>query len=226
MATITRSEETDGFPLLQATELPRFLTDPQLRHLEQLCRPMSRRPGATVYRQGDAALTLYLVGEGSVELRARPPGRRVYRTVEVVGAGCTFGDEAVFGEATYLTGARMLERTRMLALSLQAFQRLAHGHPDIATAILRSSGSCLLRTFRRATILTQAPAGTALRMLLSELAEGRRRRNGDVVTLRVTHAQLAGLLHLSRETVSRMLGALAEEGLVELGRGAIRLRRT
>jgi CRP-like cAMP-binding protein len=44
------------------------------------------------------------------------------------------------------------------------------------------------------------------------------------VPIHITHAQLAGVLHLSRETVSRMLGQMAEEGAVELGRGNIRVR--
>jgi CRP-like cAMP-binding protein len=59
----------------------------------------------------------------------------------------------------------------------------------------------------------------ALDLLLRELSAGE--ENGVV---HITHAQLAGLLHLSRETVSRMLGQMASGGQVQLSRGAIRLK--
>ena len=107
-------------------------------------------------------------------------------------------------------------------LSRIEFDRLIDARPAIASGILRCSGSCLSQTVRRAAILTQAPADVALRMLLEELASPAR-QNGDPVSVRITHAQLAGVLHVSRETVSRMLGQLVGEGFVELGRGVIKV---
>ncbi len=202
-----------------------FLSEPQLKRLERYCRATSRRPGLTLYRQDEPAHVLYLLMEGTIELRARPPGRRVYRTVELVRPTCTFGDEALFGLDGYLCGARVLDTARMLTLTRTGFESLADRRPELAAALLRASGSCLLQTFRRAAILTQAPADVGLRALLGELAAGNGRANGRPGTLHVTHAQLAGVLHLSRETVSRMLANLAGEGVVELGRGVIRVRQ-
>src|SRR6266511_516970 len=118
--------------------------------------------------------------------------------------------------------ARVIEQARLLMVSRMEFDRLIDARPAIALGILRCSGSCLSQTVRRAAILTQAPADVALRMLLEELASPAR-QNGDPVSVRITHAQLAGVLHVSRETVSRMLGQLVGEGLVELGRGIIRV---
>jgi CRP-like cAMP-binding protein len=218
----TNTNQTGTFPLLRQTELRRFLDEPQLRELEQFCRATTRKPGATLYRQGDPAEAFFLVAEGCVELRARPPGRRVYRTVELIVPGCTFGDESLFGATEYLAGARVIERARLLSLGRAEFDRLIEARPAIASGVLRCSGLCLTQTIRRAAILTQAPADVALRMLLEELATPAA-NNGDPVAVRITHAQLAGVLHVSRETVSRMLGQLVGEGMVELGRGVIRV---
>ena len=89
MATI--SNQNGAFPLLRKTELRRLLTEQQLQQLEQFCRASSKRAGSTLFRQGDPADTFHLLADGMVELRARPPGRRVYRTVELIGPSCTFG---------------------------------------------------------------------------------------------------------------------------------------
>lgn len=219
-----RTARNGAFPLLRETALSRHLSDGQLAELERFCEPVSRSPWATVFRQGQPAKDLYLVGEGAVELRARPPGRRLYRTVEVVGPGCTFGDEAILDDEDYQIAARTLEPSKLLALSRSAIQRLSEVRPDVALGVVRCSAGCVIKTMRRAAILTQAPADVALRQLLSELAAGRGRANGSI-PIRITHTQLAGVLHVSRETVSRLLGQLAHTGDVELGRGVIRVRR-
>lgn len=212
-----------GFRLLRKAELSKFLSATALKELERFGKDLSRKPGSTIFRQGEPAENLYLVLEGSVELRARPPGRRAYRTVEVVGDGCTLGDEAILGEHGYLAGARTLDKVKLMTFSSQAFDRLAETRPEIAIGLLKCAGSCLIQTIRRSAILTQAPAEVALDLLLRELAMDGRGRDGSV-PVRITHAQLAGMLHLSRETVSRMLGQMAEIGTVKLSRGVIRVR--
>jgi CRP-like cAMP-binding protein len=224
MTTATNTDHTGAIPLLRQTLLRKFLDEAKLRELEHFCRATTRKAGVTLFRQGDPADTFFLLGDGCVELRARPPGRRVYRTIELVVPGCTFGDESLFGETEYVAGARVIDEARLLMLSRSEFDRLVDARPAIASGILRCSGSCLSQTIRRAAILTQAPAEVALRMLLDELATPAS-QNGDQVSVRITHAQLAGVLHVSRETVSRMLGQLMGEGVVELGRGVIRVRQ-
>lgn len=213
------------FPLLRDTGLRRYLADAQLGELERRCRPSVQGAGATVFREGETAETFCVLLKGSVELRARPPGRRAYRTIEVVRPPCSFGDEALFG-GTYRAGARTLETTELLTLSRAAFDRLSKERPAIAAGLLRYAGACLLQTLRRSAILTHAPAEVSLRALLTELASATDRADAESVTLRITHAQLAGVLHLSRETVSRLLARLAEEGAVQVGRGIIRVMRT
>ncbi len=218
--------QEEALPLLRQTELRKCLSDVQLKELERFCRTSLRKAGTTLFRQGEPAEALYLVAEGSIELRARPPGRRVYRTVELVQPNCTFGDEALFGEENYLMSARAMAPAKLLILPRSSFERLSDQDPDIAVWILRCSGSCLLQTIRRSAILTQSPAEVGLRQLLLELARANAGGTPRPAALRITHAQLAGVLHLSRETVSRMLAQMAGEGIVELGRGVIRVRQT
>lgn len=218
-----RPQESEGgrakiYPLLRQTPLRKFVPDAQLRELEGFCERVTKGPGATLYRQGDPADRLFLVVNGSVELRARPPGRRVYRTVEVGSEGCTVGDESIVGEDQYLTSARVQQGAELLMLAAAQFEHLLTTRPELATGLLQCAGSCLIQMVRRSAILTQAPADVALELLLRELSQSE-----DNGVVHITHAQLAGLLHLSRETVSRMLGQMASQGQVRLSRGAIRL---
>src|SRR5438270_3499851 len=206
----------EAFPLLRQTELRKCLSDVQLKELERFCRPSLRKAGTTLFRQGEPAEALYMVAEGSIELRARPPGRRVYRTIEIVQANCTFGDEALFSEGNYLMSARVLEQAKLLVLPRSSFDQLSEQHPDIAVGILQCSGSCLLQTIRRSAILTQSPADVGLRLLLRELCMANGGCTCRTVSLHVTQAQLAGVLHLSPTTVSRTVCQRVTAGLVEV----------
>src|SRR2546421_8613593 len=82
------------YPLLRRTQLSKFLGEAQLKELESFGRTTNRPAGYTLFRQGEDPTTFFIVIRGEVELRARPPGRRAYRTVEVGGQGCALGDEA------------------------------------------------------------------------------------------------------------------------------------
>jgi CRP/FNR family transcriptional regulator len=210
--------------LLRQTELRKFLSEAQLKDLERYARTATRKPGSTLFRQGEPAEGFFVLLEGIVELRARPPGRRVYRTIEVVQPTCTFGDESLLNESVYLASARVLETARVMTVSRFEFDRMVETQPELATGLLRCSASSLVQTVRRAAILTQSPADVGLKLLLEELASAQGGREGKTVPVRITHAQLAGVLHVSRETVSRMLRDLVAQGLVDLGRGVIRVR--
>jgi CRP/FNR family cyclic AMP-dependent transcriptional regulator len=211
---------------LRGTELSKFLSKAQMKELERFCRFTARRSGATLFRQGEPADCLYVVTEGTIELRARPPARRAYRTAEVVGAGCTFGDESLFQEGRYVFTARVMEPARLMLLSRSAFIELARAFPETAMGITRCAGSCLIDMLRRSAVLTQAPADVGLQQLLQELAANGGGAPNGPTPVHITHSQLAGVLHLSRETVSRMLAKMAARGQVELGRGLIKVCRT
>jgi CRP-like cAMP-binding protein len=221
MAALTDAVQQETPTLLRRTELRKFLSPAQLEELPRFGRAAMRRIGSTVFRQDERADQVYFMMEGTVELRARPPGRRVYRTVEVVGSGCIFGEESLFGEARYLSSARILDGAHVMALPVSSFDRILEARREMAIGIMRCAGSCLVETVRRSAILTQAPADVALKQLLQELAESPDNAPGRPTKIRVTHAQLAGVLHLSRETVSRLLARMAAEGSVEIGRGLI-----
>src|SRR6266496_2105033 len=104
----------------------------------------------------------------------------MYRTVEVAGRGCTFGDESVLEGQQYLFGARALEPFRLLVIPLTRFEALARSQPEVALGLVRCAGTCLIQTLRRAAILAQAPSELAIQLLLEEIASAHRRGGGPI----------------------------------------------
>jgi CRP-like cAMP-binding protein len=219
------TESSGRFPFIRQFALTDFLSAEHVAQLEKLGRPATRKAGATLFKQGARAETLYMVRDGLIELRALPPGRTSYQTIELVGPGRMVGDESAMGERRYFAMARVLEDARLLGFPINALEELALEHPGIALGLLRCACMCLVKMMRRSAILAHAPANVGLRLLLEDLAaasNGKEGRDHQVV-VRVTQSQLGGMLHLSRESVGRMLREMAEEGLIELARGEIRV---
>ena len=79
------------------TGLFRGLTEPEFSKIQFLCRIDQRGPAEIVFKEGDDAVDICVVMEGSVELRFEMPGREAGReqTIHIVPPGKAFGWSAL-----------------------------------------------------------------------------------------------------------------------------------
>jgi CRP-like cAMP-binding protein len=106
--------------------------------------------GATLFRQGDDSLGLFIIREGSV---------KIYRTGSITDSAdvllCTLTTGDVFGEfsllapAERLTTAIVAEDSRIFEMACADFDRLVGRDAKIGIAILRSIGRRVLGPFQR-----------------------------------------------------------------------------
>jgi CRP-like cAMP-binding protein len=173
--------------------------------------------GATLFRQDHAPRAMFIVERGEVELAYQTPFDRL--VVELLGPGSTLGALAALLEVPYPYTATARAETRLLRFSLETMQALVDRHPDICFRWLRLIALRLERAHRRLVELGgKSAVERAARYLVNE-ADGR-----GASQLRLTQADLAALIGVSRQTVSQALRALARQGLIEQGRGVVRIR--
>ncbi len=149
-----------------------------------------------------------------------------------------------------LTGASgreiVLYRVAPGDVCLQTFAYLVEGRPYTAQGVAESGLTATLipprdfearflgdAAFRRSVLaaiarrfadfehMVETLAFTALE---SRVAAALLRLAGDGPEIRATHEAIAVEIGSAREVVSRQLGALAKQGLVELSRGCVRIR--
>ena len=149
-----------------------------------------------------------------------------------------------------LTGASgreiVLYRVAPGDVCLQTFAYLVEGRPYTAQGVAESGLTATLipprdfearflgdAAFRRSVLaaitrrfadfehMVETLAFTALE---SRVAAALLRLAGDEQEIRATHEAIAVEIGSAREVVSRQLGALAKQGLVELSRGCVRIR--
>jgi CRP/FNR family transcriptional regulator, nitrogen fixation regulation protein len=158
---------------------------------------------AAIYNQGDAAGPLYLVEFGTVRIcRVTADGRRQITAFHT--AGDVFGFEA---GTEHESGAESVDSAGIRVL------RSTNGHEPTGSILLLALKS-LARTQNHVMVLGRRTANERMASLLLDLAE----RQGDdrQVHLPMQRNDIADYLGITFETVSRILRAFKDQGVIRL----------
>ena len=194
-----------------------FFRDLSPEALALVAERMVRRAvpaGTILFRKGEQARGVYLLTHGRVEVyRSTADGReQVLHTETPIQS---IAELPVFDGGPYPASARTAEDSELFFLSLDDFQRLYRGHPEISDAVIRNLGQRLraLVNVLEKVSLRSVPARVAKTILEHAERSGAAKENGSFV-LSGTQSDLAHHLATSRESVARALGTLRREKII------------
>jgi CRP-like cAMP-binding protein len=180
--------------------------------------------GELLYSPHDPVEALFILKSGRVRIfRISPDGKAL--TTALITPGTIFGEMVLLGQHMYDNFAEALEETVVCVMNRADVHRFLLGDPRIAARIAEILGNRLAEMERRLSdsyfkSVPERVAGT----LVTLAKQHRRVGIGSAsMTVSLTHEQLATLAGTSRETATKVLGDLAERGLIRLGRGRITL---
>ncbi|MEE3257940.1 MAG: Crp/Fnr family transcriptional regulator [Candidatus Latescibacterota bacterium] len=159
--------------------------------------------------------TLFIIKKGQVKVSiVSEEGREVILSL--------LGESSVFGELSLLDGkprsANVVatEETDLLMLRRADFVQLIYKTPQIATALLAELATRLRKTDRQIEGLALLDVTSRISETLLQLAteQGTETVDGVVIESRPTHQELANMSGTTRETVSRVLKRLEEQGYI------------
>jgi CRP/FNR family transcriptional regulator len=191
--------------------------------IERLARTASRRPfkrGETIFTEGEEADGFYVVVRGRVKIfKLSPEGKE--QVLHLVGFQEPFGEVPVFSGGNFPAHAEALEESLLLFFPRAAFVDLMRSDPSLAMNMLALL-SGRLRQFAgliEGLSLKGVPARLASYLIyLSDRA-----KDDPYVRLDIPKTLLANVLGTIPETVSRVLGKMASDGLIEVEGRRIRL---
>ena len=206
--------------VLKANRLFRDLPDPALDKLAALAVRRSVRRGTRIFAQGDPGDSLLGLVAGQVRISATTPGgKEVF--LNIMEPGDSFGEIAVLdGQARTATAEALID-TELFVLRRTDLMALIEREPTLAAHLI----ALLCQRLRWTSELIEEAAflsvhGRLARRLL-KLAAEHGTTAGGIVTLRISQADLAGFMSLSRQIVNQYLQDWRRRGWIELGRGRI-----
>jgi CRP-like cAMP-binding protein len=202
----------------------RALDDAALADVDARCTAVGVAAGEVVHRAGDPADWLLVVATGRVKL-TRPAVDGTEVLVDLARPGDVVGMLTQLGESAYPETATALTTTCLLRFGAEDFREVLRRHPEVALAALDATAARL--TEARAALRAVA-AGTSEQRVAATLVRladrvGVPRREGLLLDVPLTRADLAAMAGTTTETVSRVLSRWRADGLITSGRAWVAL---
>ncbi|MDX1654369.1 MAG: Crp/Fnr family transcriptional regulator [Candidatus Competibacteraceae bacterium] len=177
------------------------------------CRTLTRNE--LLYRQGEAALQLYVPLSGSLRL-CRLDANDQPRLVDFAFPGEVIGLEAI-GESYYQAQVLALEASRICILPTLRLERWLVANPTAAFRLARLLSAQLARMHQQGSLTGRRAPDTRLAAFLVILARRLGRgRTPARLHLSMARWEIARVLGLRTETVSRYFHELERRGLIRI----------
>jgi CRP/FNR family transcriptional regulator len=167
---------------------------------------------------------LLIVEEGSVKLfKSASNGREQLMGIERTGS--TLAEVPVFDGGRYTVTALVMEPSVLLRLDAEHFRKACLHQPEVAMKVIKVLGHRLRHLDGLVEELSFSTVRGRLIAHLLRLAEETGKRNGASVEfeLKENNEELAARLGTVRELISRNLGRLHGDGLIEMRRRIVNI---
>ncbi|NLF32703.1 MAG: Crp/Fnr family transcriptional regulator [Planctomycetes bacterium] len=205
-------------PLLERIPLFARLDAAQIARLSRQFITARFRAGERVIMQGDPVQRFIVVHRGELSLlRSSADGRE--RIVAMLRPGMHFGlAEMITGEGSAVA-VRAEQECILGVLSQEAFRREVLADTKLSYALMQTMARSIFRLVRELDHATfeSVPQRLARYLLAAAHHSGLRTDRGIQILRAPTHQELANLVGATRETVTRALGKMRDQGLLELG---------
>jgi CRP/FNR family cyclic AMP-dependent transcriptional regulator len=193
------------------------LNDDELGRISEPARERSYPKNSVILFEDDPGDALYVVVTGQVKVvLIGEDGREVI--LSVLGTGDFFGEMALIDDEPRSAHVIAMEDANLLVLRREDFQNCLQETPTIAFGLLRALSRRLRHADTKIGGLVLLDVNGRVARLLLDLAK---ETDGTNITRRITHHTIAQMIGSSRETVSRTIRDLAEQGLIDVSRRAI-----
>lgn len=196
-----------GFPLFKALDAD------TMGGLAAFTARRSLKRGATLFRKGEAATGMYVVVYGEIKLIATTPARG-RRLAGMAGPGQSFGEPVMFLERPAVVDAQAASDALLLHLPKEAVFEEIERNPIFTRRMIAGLSQRIEGLVRE--LDHQALGSGRERLIAHLLHQGPDAAGPFVVRLAIGKAELASTLNLTAEHLSRLLGELAQAGLLAI----------
>ena len=205
----------DPTPNLRSLRLFAGLEPRELHEVAQFLDIRHYRPGEFIFDMDERVDRLYFLDRGIIKITiVSPDGGE--RTLDVVGAGDTFGEAFLSGSKHRTAGAQALTAATVRTMTLEAVSNLMRTLPNLSLNFVHTLADLQRRTLARLDAQIQMDRGLRLLAVLLDLAERCGRRTGDNYVLpgELTQGELARMVGLNRSTASVLLNYYRRNGVL------------
>lgn len=186
-----------------------------LHRISSLIEHHTYKKGETIMQEGEWSDSLIIVEDGIVKAYTiNPDGRE--QILYIFSSGDFFGEKFILHDHQATYSVEALEETKICRLSKKEFQQVLHAFPDIAINIISALGDRMERLELSLQNYGIRNVDARISNLLLDFADkyGTKKTEGMLIRLPISREGIANYLGVTRETVSRKLGQLEQDGII------------
>lgn len=194
-----------------------MLGDDQLAKITNLITRRKYKKGQVIFFEGDVSDKFYIINEGKIKtFKHTREGKE--QILYILAEGDFIGDLSLLKKSTFQYNAEALEEVNVCTLSKDDFDRILKDNPEICLRILESVHDRLVNLENLVQTLSTKDVEARIAGLLVSLSEsfGRLQDGKIILDMALTREEMANFIGVTRETISRKLSGLQDEGLIEL----------
>ncbi|HBZ72840.1 MAG TPA: hypothetical protein DEP35_25145 [Deltaproteobacteria bacterium] len=211
---MTTSNPTRGKEALESLRaIPLFsqVSDADLELIASLLIERRYARNTTIVEEGLPGDYMYVIREGRVKVtKLSDEGRE--KILNFLDEGGFFGEMALLDRAPRIASVKTLKPVRLLALSRTDFLNALRTSPDLAMAVIQELVRRLREVDEQASSLSFQRVKERTKGLLRRLAQESAGDPERRTTAALTHQQIADMIGTSRETVTRVVKELKQDG--------------
>jgi len=202
--------------LLQSVSIFWDLNENDLGHIANKMVAKHFENGNYIFLEDSEGEQCFFVLEGSVKVtRLSKDGREVI--LAMLNEGDFFGEMSLLDGESRSANVIALEKTKVLTLDRNDFIAVVNDYPQIAVQLLKELARRLRKSDRQIASLSLSDAEKRIALCIIRFADEQGVIQNGKVSIPKTPIQqdIANMAGTSRETVSRALGLLEKEDLIE-----------
>ena len=202
--------------LLQSVSIFWDLNENDLGHIANKMVAKHFENGNYIFLEDSDGEQCFFVLEGSVKVtRLSKDGREVI--LAMLNEGDFFGEMSLLDGESRSANVIALEKTKVLTLDRNDFIAVVNDYPQIAVQLLKELARRLRKSDRQIASLSLSDAEKRIALCIIRFADEQGVIQNGKVSIPKTPIQqdIANMAGTSRETVSRALGLLEKEDLIE-----------
>ncbi|NLP34718.1 MAG: Crp/Fnr family transcriptional regulator [Clostridiales bacterium] len=191
------------------------LNKEELSRIAELIHHRSYKKGELIVSEGDKTESIVIMREGSAKaFKYTTDGRE--QILYIFSEGDFFGEQNLLSHQTATFFVETLQDVKVCILSKMQFQQLIHRYPEIAIKIIDELGQRMARLENALQSMGVRNVDSRLGSLLIEFESkyGSVVPEGTLIRLPLSREGIANYLGIARETVSRKLGQLEQDGII------------
>ena len=194
-----------------------ILEEPQLKQITDKITGKNYKKGEMIFFEGDKSDKLYVINSGKVKIfKYTKEGKE--QILYILSIGDFLGDLSILKKDQFKFNAEALEDVSMCQLTKDDFDQAVKDNPEIALKILEVLYERIAKLENLVQSLSTKDIESRISRLLLSFIKDFGVPEDDIIRLELplSREDMANYIGVTRETISRKLNSMQDEGIIDL----------